>query len=201
MHSRDETLNILNPYLPKINLCIKNGISRFNKEYTESGKAVSLSKTTLSSALRDYIVEEVEKEFNDMQGHGIYIRRKGLLFYIEINNNILIKFKKLDRYARPSNIQTQQVLEFCNEGQGELFGERTYLAAGYKKKDQEYEYSFVVCPKGRNKLAYWVHEFGDKEARDIVIELPIDDNTQVPQLPLTINKKFINKNKDSEIES
>jgi hypothetical protein len=122
----------LAPYIVRLEGSVQGAIAEFLRE--EAAKLAFWRRTTVSNALRDYIVRNIKAEFPDGE-EGIVHKERGGLFLLTIKDRYALRFKKLDRRLRSRNILTQLTLDFLFQKPLTLFPELeevVHLNVGYQ---------------------------------------------------------------------
>jgi hypothetical protein len=112
---------------------------------------------TQAGLIRDYIVEEIKREFDGEP--GISHRTTRNLFLLNIRNRYLLRFKKFDRRLRTRNITTQLSLDFLLQQPLSLPGmpdPATHLNVGYQPGlTISTSTLWITCPDGRKVDWKW----------------------------------------------
>jgi len=145
--------SILEPYIEMLDIIIQTAFDRYHKqpdkhEHTPRSRA---------SLIHDFMIINAESEFINYPGVSIHDSRGLVLF--NFGDEIMLRFKKMDRRLRPANIPTQQALAFEEQGQLPLFQNyppATHVTAGYVPNDAwtQIDQKIITCYKG-NELE-WV---------------------------------------------
>lgn len=189
--SMEEAEKILRPHLETLYECIDGGIEEFKT--VPSSLRVKITPTTQANIIRDLIVARARERFADVP--EIRVLDRGRLFHLCIQDQLLIKFKKLDGRLRSSNIPTQNALAFINQAQ--LAQPRlpgmppppTNLLAGYQWNQLRTSAQvYVVCPNGqRNEWTLLVSP-GSVHNGVPVVRLNTEADTQAQKKPRVMPK-------------
>jgi len=127
--SKTEADTILQPYYSALSRTIEKAFDRYNNFKDKVGH----SPRSRASLIHDFMVNEAEKEFDDIPEVSTHSYRG--LFALYFHDKLIIRFKKLNNKLKAANIPTQQALRFDAQEQLSLFpGEPIALAtltAGY----------------------------------------------------------------------
>jgi hypothetical protein len=156
----------LEPHATKIQGCILMGINEYQTEYSKYHYLHSARSR--ASLVRDHIVEKIKQAFDGNKGVNI-IDKRGL-FLLSIDG-FVIRFKKLNKNFKTSNIQTQQTLRFSNQLEIEgLYKPITNLNAGYIANEFWSDFEcLITCPNG-NRLD-WVINIPKKVSTTPIITI------------------------------
>ncbi len=176
-------METLSPYLGTINGCIHDGFQDF---FEANGFDPSLVKGTKAGIIHDRTVSRVEEAFENHPKAKTFVING--LFLLKIEEQYLIRFKKLNSSLRPSNIPTQQQFDF--ESQMSLPGipgTLIKLTAGYVPNQfwTKIDSAHLVCHQ--NEVLLWEHEL-ILAVPDSVITFP-DQKTQEQDTPVKRIKK------------
>jgi hypothetical protein len=179
--SREGALNLLEPYLEILNQCIDGGWSAWKKDYAH--KSHILDARSRAAIVYAEIFHQALKSFQGLPGVKILQRPGSLMVYI--GDEITLRFKKMKRSGRCSNIRTgiQRRLLAQLQLPGMLDG--TLVHAGYELDDlqQNVIRKAVVCQLGKEIL--WDIEITGASA-ELVSMPPV-----VPAAPLPIEPRFV----------
>jgi hypothetical protein len=129
--------------------CIIAAINEYRTQY--AGLRQKHSARTEASIIHDLIVNNIKNNFKD--DHNTYCVTKRNLFLLGINNGaVIVRFKKMDKHLKVSNIPTQQSFDFNNQ-QFYLFGPSININAGYVPNGLELDVYFA-CPENNNKNSW-----------------------------------------------
>lgn len=181
------------------------------KEELESTSMFSHRLNSLGHAIitNNFIIDNALKIENDCTDFKMYKIKQANYFMIKDDNeNIEIhgKFKKLKNNFLSSNILTQTVLQFLNNGNHEqhqyeleFMPERLNIVAGYIPNESRTDIKiYVTCPSDEKHLA-WVLPLSEGEGDGIV-----DINEDIPTAPTDVSHKkrvyLPSKQKDANAE-
>ena len=132
-----------------VNKVIDSAWSHYNKEYSIALR-INHSPRTRANIMSDLMIMYTRKFFEGKR--GVVLRKNRGLFLLEIKGELLIRFKKLGRNQKASNIPTQQSIDFYGQ-QLDLPGissRAVGLVAGYVLNGLQngLESKLITCPKG-----------------------------------------------------
>lgn len=147
--SKDLALEHLTPDIQeRIGKCIRQGFLDAHIKYASDVNNGTISKRTKSSLINDYIVNNINTEFeHDPRVHPY---RKNGSYRLSIDNGaVIIRIKKLNKKGHSSNIPTKAALHFIE--QISLFGPEysINLDAGYVV-DGFFSKVLIACPHGKD---------------------------------------------------
>lgn len=181
----EEAEELLKPYVQTLNRCIQHGWDAYLNDYAE--KHHILSARSRAAIVFDEIIAQAEKEFSGIQ--DVKFARKSNSFFLYIGDKITLRFKKIKRCGRCSNIDTRQQVLFKAQAQLRLptMLEGTLVHAGYLLNDLEREIKrkMVVCQL--NNRVLWQFELLSEEGAAPITMEPISQPSQ-PQGPRFVVK-------------
>jgi hypothetical protein len=127
----DQATTDLEPYVRRLRECVRTAIGTFQADF--GPRLYKMALGTQASLIRDYIVDEIKREFDGEP--GVSHKTSHGLFLLNIDNRYLLRFKKFDRRLRTRNIPTQLSLDFLLQQPLSLPGmpdAATHLNVGYK---------------------------------------------------------------------
>jgi hypothetical protein len=106
--SEEEAQKILEPYLLTLTNCMKVAWQQWERlnEFDNSRIRYPLTARTRACFIYDHICHEIKHQFEGVSGVSIDDSRGFLL--LNIQNLLLMRFKKLNRFNQASNIATYQ---------------------------------------------------------------------------------------------
>lgn len=177
--SQFEAEAILEPYRLMIWESITSAWVDYELHY-EHVRHLHTSRTR-ANIIHDHIVFNARKIFDGIE--GICLHDINGLFLVEIQEKVLLRFKKLDEEKRCHNIQTQQTVDFF--GQMELPYMPPHairLIAGYELNSLQTEIKAIsiTCPNGSNNAWYFEVESPVIESAEIV-DFPTVEVANIPK--------------------
>ncbi len=150
--SEEAARAILKPYENDLQDCI---ISAWNTYSQYAFRHIHTARTR-ACIVHDHMVDNARQRFENRPNTRTY--EIGGVFFVEIEEKVLIRFKKLDEDKLSCNIPTQQSLEFL--GQMELPHmppKVTRLIAGYELNGLQTAIRAVsiTCPNGSHNAWYY----------------------------------------------
>jgi hypothetical protein len=166
---REQAQVDLDPFLARLFECVTKGVADYDAT-VDPGVRATLSTRTQSSLINDRIAFRASALFSGAPGVRV-LSRSGSTRVL-IGDKYQIRFKKLSKNRRSSNVPTQAVMDFIYQMDRQLgqmsFGfqaiELTNLDVGYQWNVLRTEVAgvFAVCPNGtRNE---WVLEIAKPTA-------------------------------------
>lgn len=164
---KDDSLPVLNPYLPTISQAINEAITEFNRDPLR----IFYGNRTRSSAINDLMTNKALMKFYNNKDIRIK-RRRGCTYFI-IKDKFLLRFKKLNNNLHASNVPTKQSDKFIY--QQSLFDELpapTNIFAGYTWDTSAGNCSgiYLTCPTGDTNE--WSCPLSSSEAEVISFKSP-----------------------------
>lgn len=167
---------ILKPHLDPLARCIKSGFDIYLEKLGPESHLHPIR--TRASFIHDQIVHLIEEEFDNTPGTNIIVQNGLFLLGIE---EILIRFKKLNDNLIPSNIPTQQQLDFDRQLDIPGFPSRgVYLNAGYTpnafwSRLKSMNISFIV-----ERRVKWDIDLGESVQQAKLFEFPDTSKVRSP---------------------
>jgi len=169
----EEAEEILAPYRDRLNRCIQHGWDVWKTDYQPKHRI--LGARARAAIVFDEIVDHAMEEFTGIS--DVKPVRLPNSFMLYIGERITLRFKKIKRSGRCSNIRTKQQVLFLAQAQMRLptMLDGTLVHAGYALDDlqQEILRKTVVCQL-HNRVLWQISLAGDTAA---IVEF-------VPQEPL-----------------
>jgi hypothetical protein len=182
----EEAEELLKPYVELLNRCIQHGWDAYQNDYAT--KHHLLSARSRATIVFDEIIARAEQEFNGID--GVKFVRKSNSFMLYIGDKATVRFKKIRKSGRCSNIDTRQQVLFKAQAQFRLPGmlEGTLLHAGYLLNDIERDIrrKMVVCQL--NNRVLWQFELRSEAAAQPVITMQPKPQPPQPQKPRFVVK-------------
>jgi hypothetical protein len=182
IHSEEVAQEVLGPHLPLLQSCIEDGFRAVAEE--EAARPDFHRATTVRTRacmINDQIAHLAETRFHDITGVTISHNRQFLT--LTVDEKFEVRFKKLNRKLRASNIQTRK--QRCYSLQLRLTGmeEATRVVAGYQIDAYGQSVApFVTCPNGLS--LHWYFPFPDVAGQSILhpTALPDSDSDKIPKV-------------------
>lgn len=126
--------------------------------YGPQSRAIHTLRTQ-ATIVRDHMVYHARQLFGNIA--GVTFVERGQLFLLNVENDFVIKLKRLDRALRTANIPTQLALDFNEQTQLSLPGlpnPVTHLHLGYQLNRTKSGMAkvYVTCPDGSR--VFWAYE-------------------------------------------
>lgn len=180
----------------RIDRCISAALQEYVEKYKDLRR--KHRRGTEASIIRDIIVDQIVTEFEGAANakgrvvHGTY--------ELTILDKYKVRFKKLDRALRVSNIDTQATIDFRGQVQ---FAELavTNLHVGYqigKEAELTSAKRWVVCPKATGRHWRWeITGLGNEQ----VAPLPLVAGDQTPPPRKLVKMRVDNTKKVAEADN
>jgi hypothetical protein len=168
--SQDRVLEILKPHLANLSGSVTDAWSAWETFCQQNPGASSiLSNRTRASFIYDYMRNSAMKRFDDVGGVSLSHGRGFLA--VTVCDQVVIRFKKLDKNRRARGVRTKQYELFMLQGNLEGF-DQVNLVAGYRVDALQTQIAevLIVCPSGSKNLWYV----------DVTTEVPAQIENIVP---------------------
>ena len=163
--SLEEAEVVLGPYRERLERCIQQGWEAWKTDYAQ--KHHILHARARAAIVFDEIVAQALAEFPN--GEGLVARRTSNTFMLYIGDSIILRFKKIRKNGRCSNILTHQQVMFRAQVQMRLptMQKGTLVHAGYMLDDiqQEVAKKSVVCQL--NNRVIWQMELASEGSAEV----------------------------------
>jgi len=190
----DEAKGILAPYINAFQNCVLMGLSDYNSSYVKVRHIHSPYARAM--LVRDHIIAQVRKEFDEVDGIK-FINKRGLIL-LSIEEKIFVRFKKMNERMLTRNHPTLQSIRFSEQLSFEgFFTPTTNINVGYIPNDvwTEPRKILITCPNGSNSNSWYI-DISQDNAVLLATVVPIEDRD------LNIKKKRIHaKNTRSQASS
>lgn len=182
----DEAQTVLAPYMGRLDRCVHAGWDFYNSQPADF--KVTCTTRTRAGIVRDAMVDFAKREFDgdpDVQ----FVYRRGL-FLVMIQNQIVVRFKKLNPRFRSSNYPTQQAIQFMNAMlplDGVPASMRCDVGYVLNKLQTEIQRSAIVAHFSADRPLYVIY-LSDQDAsgdQPTLFELPVRP-TQAPSVETTV---------------
>src|ERR1035438_3895342 len=182
--SEERAQAFLQPYLAILNQCIDDGWSAWKTHYFH--RAHVLDGRPRAAIVYAEIVNRALEEFRGLEGVKV-VRRPGSLM-IYIGEDITIRFKKMRKDGRCSNIKTVTQIRFLAQLQLPGMVDGTLVHAGYQLDDlqQNIVRKAIVCQL--NKRVLWDIELTGVLAERVTMP-PVDSVGQPAAEPRFVAKR------------
>lgn len=176
-----EAEKVLAPYLDRLNRCIQHGWDTWKQDYAH--KHHVLGSRARAAIIFDEIVFKALEEFP--QTDDVRAVRSSHSFMLYIGDQLTLRFKKIKKNGRCSNIRTHQQALFQAQVQMcfPTMLEGTLVHAGYTLDDlqQEIARKSVVCQL-RNRVVWMIPLSGNQSALVVMPPVvPADDENNRPR--------------------
>jgi hypothetical protein len=147
--SLDETESLLAPHLERLANCIQAGWDKWLQLQSDpAGYAVPLHYRTRASFVN------VKEQFANVRGAEIPDNPRGLRL-LTLENQITIRFKKLDKHFQSRNIPTNQQVAFARQLSLEGIPPLTRLTAGYILNQLQTDIATIAITKPAGSSLEW----------------------------------------------
>jgi hypothetical protein len=188
----EEHLKRIYSHLPTVRNLFDLAISDYNREC--GNIRYKISRRSRASLIHDNIVHRAKELFNDTDEVSFKVIRG--LFVLFFGGYVCLRFKKLDKRKRSSNIQTQQTLSFMNQMEIPDIPQTTKMVAGYQFNDLETDFAvYITYPNGSSSVPW---NMLLESPPDNVIEMQTPHKGEISGKGVTL--KFINEQRKKKKE-
>lgn len=166
IREKDDVLKDLEPIMPDIKKAFDAAFTEYRNDILLTGQSLKSSKRTIASYISDLIWNELKNTLGDKHFEGIYLRDENGSKILQYKDYI-IRFKKLDKKGRASNLQTQNSDRFYTPlfdmplfSGNDINGKKGLnVVFGYKTNFErtEFEYPFLMHPKNVRQIEWIVN--------------------------------------------
>ena len=140
---------------PYLAYCVHHGWQRFLREVP------STVRTDLTARGQANIVWDLMATVADVNvsaTEGLYLKRSNNSMFIVVEDEVIVRFKKLNEGGESANIQTELQIEYRDQLPLPGLGDLPRLDVGYRLDGtgMDYEAVMVSCPSGRGSA--WHYE-------------------------------------------
>lgn len=171
---------------------IRSGFNDWLKirEYsgTLDGGPVNYKPRTKAGIIHDHIEKYVRGQFSGRE--GILVDDFNDVFGTVLQDELFIRFKKMDNTYSVRSLYTRQHTTYLKQGQIEGFPEKpTFLFAGYipDKTWSTIKGIYVAC--WINDTLEWVDEFGKYSAEQAILNFDQEENKTIEEIEKRIKLK------------
>jgi hypothetical protein len=166
---RDAALEILEPHLQRLGGCVWRAWDRWT---SETLLPMQVAKRSRASLVYDYAADEARRTLGGIDGL-IVTEDRGFVL-VNVEDRLLVRFKKFDKRLRTSGIATRQKTLFAHQQLTiDGLGPMTQLVVGYLLDEFELAISRVAVTCSLGSRIEWV------------IEIPRDVGTVASLPPVT----------------
>ena len=182
--AKDSAIPVLEPYMESLKKAVLEGHKQYYSNNTNQNLAVFENRTK-SGCIRDYVVNSVKEEFS----HGDPVKMFNVrgLFVVCIGE-YAIRFKKVDKHLRASNIKTKQNRAYTNQTCIPGFPkEFIHVDLGYIQDNaRNVDSMHLICRYGEQILwSYDLSSGSNFETLDIFAK---PNNPIVPKVRVTVKQ-------------
>jgi len=183
--AQSEAGEILKPHLERFWNCIVGAWREYLQEYAHI-KHVHTDRKR-ASILHDHMVDRARKEFQGVKGVHFL---EGRLFLLSIDQQIIVRFKKLDDDMKSRNYPTLHALKFLQQLDIPGIPPVTRVEAGYQLNGLETGIQAVLITCREGAKLEWFLEL-DRPAGNVadIVEMPIKPSPAGPDGPSRIKIK------------
>ena len=172
-----ESQEVLRPYSHDIAKCIKDSFTEFTEiqKFSVRDSYVEFNIRTKANIIHDLIRSKITDAFSNIQ--NVEIGDFNKIFGMNIDNQLFIRFKKMDRNFNVSATLTRQHRRYRGQQVLEGFPERpTFLFAGYipDKAWTDLKGVYIACWNG--DTLEWIDETGNYSYEQIALDLTSTGN-------------------------
>ena len=160
--SAEQAEPLLGPIIGKLCRCLEEGFAeghRVFKTLSLNGLGPTHDPGTVAAVIWDVTVCVARREFKSCEGVIIRDFPRQKLFYLVVQDHLVLRFKKLDRSLKSANYPTDRIDAYRNQALREtLFPSfHTHAEVGYVADATGSELTgiYVTCPDGRH-LAWYI---------------------------------------------
>lgn len=192
--TRDEAKQLVRPVEHLLIASVMSGVSDYLSLLNHFPQPIDVR--TIANLIYDFIKAHAKNNLTGVDDVAL-LSLKGGLFIVVIKDKLALRFKKLNNNKMPSNIPTDQTVDWMNQNI-ELLPSHTALIVGYemdplRTRVQEIT---VTCPNGDTNLwSFNLEGFGGAE----ILELPLT-SPSIPEIPMKVKHKTEKKEKRSSNE-
>jgi hypothetical protein len=160
------------------------------REYasTLDGGPVNYKSRTKAGIIHDHIEKYVRGQFSDRE--NIIVDDFNGVFGMVIQEELFIRFKKMDSTYSVKSLYTNQHTTYMKQGQIEGFPEKpTFLFAGYIPDVTWSSIKGIYVACWINDTLEWVDEFGKYTAEQAVLDFDQKENKTIDEIEKRINLK------------
>ncbi|WZL89772.1 hypothetical protein VS868_03270 [Salinimicrobium sp. 3283s] len=132
-HTLEQSKELIAPIYEEVVDCIRNSFAdfiTFKNVFDEKAGFVEFQKRTKACIIHDLIKGKITNSFST--NPTVTIGTFNKVFGIVLNDDLFLRFKKMDKDYKVSSLKTKQHKKFMNQHQIEGFPETpTFLFAGY----------------------------------------------------------------------
>jgi len=173
-------------------LSIRNGFGDWLKirafSNTLEGGSVNYKPRTKAGIIHDHIEKFVRATFADRE--GIQVDEFNGVFGMVVQNELFLRFKKMDGSYSVRSLYTHQHTKYMRQGQIDGFPhEPTFLFVGYipDRTWSNIKGVYVACWIGKN--LEWVDEFGKYSIESAVLNFDAKENEVIKEIERRIKLK------------
>lgn len=191
--SASDTFSFLKQYNTILYDCVMNAWIDYNKEYSHHVRSIH-SQTTRANIIHSHMVYHARNLFEDIK--GVFFIERNKLFMVNINDKVLLRFKKLDENKKSGNIETQQTLDFLKQDLPSMPQHAKNLIVGYELNSLQTSISAitVTCPKNSSEID-WYFDL-DTPSQTEIVNMPVKP-TETPDTIKRVKVKEIKKDKEN----
>jgi len=200
----EESKLILKPVHKVLVECIENGFYdylKINDFVNENLSFVDLKARTKGSLIHDLIRSKVIQEFSGYE--NLEVGEFNKVFGINLQNELFIRFKKMDKNFNVSSLITKQHKKYL--GQQQIIGfpkEPTLLFAGYIPNETWTSLNGIYLACWNGNVLEWYDEAGKYSYEQLALGLGDDKSTIHREIEKRVDlKKGLRKDKETGTEN
>lgn len=163
LRTLEQSRKIIEPIYEELVKCVQtsfNDYLRLKEIFDESVGYVEFHKRTKGSIIHDIIKNRITSTFSDNPEVSIGTFNK--IFGMVVNDNLFLRFKKMDRDKKVSAYRTKQHRKFMNQHQIAGFPKSpTFLFAGYIPNTSWTELDGIYLACWNGNILEWYDEAGN----------------------------------------
>lgn len=163
----------LGSHLPHFHRFFHDALDLYESDYSERVRSEH-GASDFFSCIHCHVSATAAEYAAKFPDRDVCFRRIGNLAHIVIDNEIAVRFKKLNSRLEPSNNETSNSRQFLSSEESELLNASSLITLGYTVNDARTEIDSVhliswTSPTRKN----WVIEITRGAANTVVHELPL----------------------------
>ena len=181
IHTLEQSKELIAPIYEEVISCVRNSFTdfiQFKGLFDQHTGFVEFQKRTKACIIHDLIKSKITNAFSENQTVTIGTYNK--VFGIVLNDDLFLRFKKMDKDYKVSSLKTKQHRKFMNQHQIEGFPETpTFLFAGYIPNATWTDLDGIYLACWNGEVLEWYDEAGNYSYEQTNFNFPTDTDTEV----------------------